>query len=187
MISTKLFAVFIGALVLLILQTSKWTKWKKNDEQWPWMCFNIKYLYIFALANAIKCWDCDSFTNKLCGDPFDNRTASLTDCSLMAEKEKQKCRKIIQTSNAKRSRQIKRNPVECNHWNLLLFCSLSNTVNGVVKYTRGCWIDDHNTSQLNEATMELCSTDACNSSSQKVPFILATLPLPILIGLYFRR
>lgn len=130
MISTKLCVLFIGVIVLIILQTT----------------------------NAIKCWDCDSYTNKLCGEPFDNRTASIADCSLIAERHKQKCRKMIQT------------------------------INGVVKYTRGCWIDDHNINQLNEATIELCNTDACNSSTQKLPSILAlTFPLSISVALYLRR
>lgn len=69
----------------------------------------------------------------------------------------------------------------------MFLCFLFYVVNGVVKYTRGCWIDDYNISESNEVTMQLCNTDACNSSSHKMPFILATLPLPILIELYFRR
>lgn len=54
----------------------------------------------FAVAptHQIKCWDCDSWTDKNCGQPFNNRTIQVTDCSLMADRHMQKCRKIIQKS-----------------------------------------------------------------------------------------
>lgn len=52
----------------------------------------------FAVAFAIKCWDCNSYTDKNCGDTFDNRTLSVADCSLIADRNMQKCRKIIQKS-----------------------------------------------------------------------------------------
>lgn len=52
----------------------------------------------FTLAFAIKCWDCDSYTDRNCGDPFNNRTLSVTDCSLIADRNMQKCRKIVQKS-----------------------------------------------------------------------------------------
>lgn len=51
-----------------------------------------------TVAFAIKCWDCDSYTDRNCGDPFNNRTLSVTDCSLIAERNMQKCRKIVQKS-----------------------------------------------------------------------------------------
>lgn len=53
---------------------------------------------VLLVAFAIKCWDCNSYLDKNCGDPFDNRTLSVTDCSLIADRNMQKCRKIMQKS-----------------------------------------------------------------------------------------
>ncbi|KAL6444149.1 hypothetical protein ACFW04_001824 [Cataglyphis niger] len=51
---------------------------------------------------SIKCWDCRSDTDPKCGDPFDNKTVPMTDCSLSLELEHlpgvkpTMCRKIRQ-------------------------------------------------------------------------------------------
>lgn len=43
----------------------------------------------FFIANAIRCWDCNSNTDINCADPFNNRSVSAIDC-------REKCRKITQ-------------------------------------------------------------------------------------------
>lgn len=60
-------------------------------------------------------------------------------------------------------------------------------VNGGVKYTRGCLIDDHTSHQLSEASIELCSTDGCNLAPAKVPLNWIVMVSPILIGFYLIR
>lgn len=52
----------------------------------------------FTVAFAIKCWDCNSYTDRNCGYPFDNRTLFISDCNQIADRNMQKCRKIIQKS-----------------------------------------------------------------------------------------
>ncbi|XP_031635889.1 uncharacterized protein LOC116348856 [Contarinia nasturtii] len=131
MISNKIHIPLVGVFVIIIVQSSF----------------------------AIKCWDCNSYLDKNCGHPFDNRTLSVTDCSLIADRNMQKCRKIVQKIND----------------------------GGDIKYTRGCLIDDHTSHQLSEASIELCSTDGCNSAPAKLPFKFSVLLVPVLIGFYFRR
>ncbi|XP_037960112.1 uncharacterized protein LOC119689363 [Teleopsis dalmanni] len=38
-------------------------------------------LLLVGTVTAIKCWDCRSDTDPKCGNPFDNSTLSMTDCS----------------------------------------------------------------------------------------------------------
>lgn len=67
------------------------------------------------------------------------------------------------------------------------FVNFTQTVNGGVKYTRGCLIDDHTSHQLSEASIELCSTDGCNSAPIKMPITLTILLSPMLVGIYLMR
>ncbi|XP_066992493.2 UPAR/Ly6 domain-containing protein crok [Anabrus simplex] len=43
--------------------------------------FVLGMLLAVHRGEAIKCWNCNSNTDSKCGDPFDNRTMVLTDCS----------------------------------------------------------------------------------------------------------
>lgn len=60
------------------------------------------FLFYWILGFAIKCWECRSDNDPKCGDPFDNRTLSITDCDQMAGLEHlpgvrpTMCRKIRQ-------------------------------------------------------------------------------------------
>lgn len=37
--------------------------------------------YVILSVYCIKCWDCRSDSDPKCGDPFDNSTVPITDCS----------------------------------------------------------------------------------------------------------
>lgn len=69
--------------------------------------FNVFLLFflLFSLhshiGEAIHCWDCNSAYDPRCGDPFDNHSIALVDCSQMsythlAVKEATFCRKTTQ-------------------------------------------------------------------------------------------
>ncbi|XP_055917710.1 uncharacterized protein LOC129949981 [Eupeodes corollae] len=45
------------------------------------ICVVLSVLCLIQTGLAIKCWDCRSDNDPKCGDPFDNRTLAITDCS----------------------------------------------------------------------------------------------------------
>ncbi|XP_055836431.1 uncharacterized protein LOC129905081 [Episyrphus balteatus] len=44
-------------------------------------CVLLSIFCLIQTGLAIKCWDCRSDNDPKCGDPFDNRTLAITDCS----------------------------------------------------------------------------------------------------------
>lgn len=65
----------------------------------------IIHLVVVILVLSIKCWDCRSDNDPKCGDPFDNSTLVITDCSQEKELEHlpgvrpTMCRKIRQKAH----------------------------------------------------------------------------------------
>lgn len=49
----------------------------------------------FNIAFAIQCWDCNSFENKDCADPFVNHTISWIDCKQISDGNTHQCQKTI--------------------------------------------------------------------------------------------
>lgn len=47
-------------------------------------------------GTAVKCWDCSSYTDPNCGDPFNKSTLLVTDCDRIADADQQRCIKIKQ-------------------------------------------------------------------------------------------
>lgn len=65
-----------------------------------------------------------------------------------------------------------------------MFFEIIISVNDHIRYTRGCLTDDLSIQQLDEATIDVCSSDGCNSARNHMPFILMILTAPIIIGIY---
>jgi hypothetical protein len=133
-------------------------------------------------AFAIHCWDCSSFINPGCGDPFRNDSFDKIDCDqvLMPHLEGQKatlCRKIIQKGLYEKDISISK----------CLKSDLNLSVHGsdVPQVIRGCgWIVDDSVNKdcvrrsgLFSATVEYCTCDqdGCNAGTSLSATIISTL------------
>ncbi|RWS27477.1 hypothetical protein B4U80_08080 [Leptotrombidium deliense] len=67
----------------------------------PWISV-LGFLGLITAVSAIHCWDCNSFINAGCGDPFRNSSFAIKDCNhrdvhkLSVYGEAKFCRKIVQ-------------------------------------------------------------------------------------------
>ncbi|EFX70861.1 uncharacterized protein LOC124201155 [Daphnia pulex] len=131
-------------------------------------------LFFFATlhsANCLHCWDCNSAYDPRCGDPFDNHSIAMVDCSQMSYphlsvKEATLCRKTTQS------------------------------VNGNVRVVRSCgWLNSSNEddgkscfkrsgSQDVFLTHCTCSGDGCNGSPSLMPTALLTIPVLLTVVFY---
>lgn len=128
----------------------------------------------FPSGECIHCWDCNSAYDPRCGDPFDNHSIALVDCSQMsythlAVKEATLCRKTTQK------------------------------VNGVLRVIRSCgWLNStHEDSGLScfqrsgsqdvYLTHCTCFTDGCNGAHWFKPnAYLIALPLLVVLLINLR-